>query len=391
VEAAAADLFEPGQIERARRYWRPRYRAALANAALGLALLAALSFGALGDTVYAPFDGWPWWAEAAGIAALTLVLGTLIRLPVSFWAGFVREHAWGFSTQTPAGWALDRLKGLGIGVVLAGSALVALIATVHAFPSWWPLVAACGAAALVVLVAWAAPVVLEPLFNRARPLEDAELAARLRALADEAGVPVRDVLVIDASRRTRKLNAYVSGLGSTRRVVLFDTLAADAPPEEVQLVVAHELGHRRARHVAKGTLLATAGAVGFVLALWGLLSWDALASALGVTGPGDPRAIPFVLLLGACAETVLAPFGSALSRRWERQADDFSLALTGDLATFEAAHRRLALANLSDLEPSRLVYIAWFTHPTPAERIRRAQLKGRLRAGGAVAASPGEP
>jgi STE24 endopeptidase len=297
---------------------------------------------------------------------VTIVLGTLVRLPISFWAGYVHEHEWEFSTQSLGGWMLDRLKGLAIGVVLVGAALVGLIAAVHVFPSWWPLVAATAAAGLILLLSWAAPVVLEPLFNRAQPLEDEELAAQLRALADEAGVPVRDVLVIDASRRTRKLNAYVSGLGSTRRVVLFDTLAKEAPAAEVRLVVAHELGHRRARHVAQGTALGIAGAVAFVLVLWAL-------DAAGWRSAGDPRVIPSVLLLAAVLETALAPLGSALSRRWERQADDFSLALTGDLDAFEATHRRLALSNLADLTPPRLLYLAWFTHPTETERIVRAR------------------
>lgn len=362
----AIALFGADQVERARRYWRPRYLGALVNGALGLALLLALSFGWLGDRVFSPVEGWPWWAEAPAVAGVTIVLGTLVRLPISFWAGYVHERSWGFSTQTLAGWSVDRLKSLGIGVVLAGSALVGLVAAARAFPSWWPLVASVAAATLVLLVSWAAPVVLEPLFNRARPLEDDELAAQLRALADDAEVPIREVLVIDASRRTRKLNAYVSGLGSTRRVVLFDTLAAEASPAEVKLVVAHELGHRRARHVAKGTALGIAGAATFVLALWAV-------DAAGGRSVGDPRVIPFVLLLGACVEAGLAPFGSALSRRWERQADDFSIALTGDLAAFESTHRRLALTNLADLAPPRLLYLAWFTHPTPPERLARAR------------------
>jgi Zn-dependent protease with chaperone function len=366
----AVGLFGREQVERARRYWRPRYAGALANGLLGLLLLAALSFGWLGDRVYSPFDGWPWWAAAPAIAAVTIVLGTLVRLPISFWAGYVHERAWGFSTQTLGGWIVDRLKSLAIGVVLAGLALVGLVAAAHAFPSWWPLVAAIAAAALVLLLSWAAPVVLEPLFNRARPLDDDTLAAQLRAVADEAGVPVREVLVIDASRRTRKLNAYVSGLGSTRRVVLFDTLAAEAPPAEVKLVVAHELGHRRARHVAKGTAVGIAGAVAFVLVLWAV-------DDAGGRSIGDPRVIPLVLLLGACLEVVLGPFGSALSRHWERQADDFSLALTGDLAAFEATHRRLALTNLADLAPPRLLYLAWFSHPTEPERILRARVAAR--------------
>ncbi|HEU5213607.1 MAG TPA: M48 family metalloprotease [Gaiellaceae bacterium] len=363
---AAVTLFGSEQVERARRYWRPRYSAALANGALGVGLLAVLSFGAIGEWVFAPFDGWPWWAAAPAVAAITIVLGTLVRLPVAFWVGYLHEHAWGFSTQTVAGWSADRLKSLAVGVVLAGAALAGLVAAARAFPSWWPLVAAVAAAALVLLVNWAAPVVLEPLFNRARPLADARLATELRALADQAGVPVREVLVIDASRRTRKLNAYVSGLGSTRRVVLFDTLAQEAPPAEVRLVVAHELGHRRARHGAKGTALGVAGAVAFVLVLWAV-------DAAGWRSVADPQVIPFVLLLAACLEALLAPLGSALSRRWERQADDFSLALTGDPTAFESTHRRLALSNLADLTPPRLVYLAWFTHPTEPERILRAR------------------
>src|SRR5262249_36951003 len=156
------------------------------------------------------------------------------------------------------------------------------------------------------------------------------------------------------------------GLGSTRRVVLFDTLADEAPPAEVRLVVAHELGHRRARHVAKGTALGIVGAAAFVLVLWA-------GDAAGWRGVAGPRVDSFVLLLAACLETLVAPLGSALSRRWERQADDFSLALTGDPSAFESTHRRLALSNLADLTPPRLVYLAWFTHPTEPERILRAR------------------
>jgi STE24 endopeptidase len=173
------------------------------------------------------------------------------------------------------------------------------------------------------------------------------------------------------------MNAYVSGLGSTRRVVLYDTLVDAAPSREVRLVVAHELAHRRARHVAKGTLLGMAGAVVFVVLLWALLQGASLPEAIGATGAGDPRVIPFALLLGGALEALLSPFGSALSRRWERQADAFSLDLTRDQETFESIHRRLALANLSDLDPPRAVYLAWFTHPTAPERIAAARRRAR--------------
>jgi STE24 endopeptidase len=371
--SAAVELFGRAEVERARRYWRPRYAAGLAGGVLGVLVLAALAFGPLGDSVYAPLEGLPWWSATAAFAAATVVLGALVRAPLAFWSGFVHERAWGFSTQTAAGWGADLLRSVGVGLALAVPTFVGLIGAMRAFPSWWPLAVAAGASALVLLLAWAAPVVLEPLFNRARPLEDERLAEQLRALAEKAQVPVRDVLVIDASRRTRKLNAYVSGLGGTRRVVLFDTLVRQAPPQEVRLVVAHELGHRRARHIEQGAALGTAGAAVFVLVLWALLQWAPLLDALGATGAGDPRVVPFALLLGACLEAVLSPLGAAVSRRWERHADAFSLALTHDAETFESAHRRLALANLSDLQPPRLLYLARFTHPTAPERILAAR------------------
>jgi STE24 endopeptidase len=225
----------------------------------------------------------------------------------------------------------------------------------------------------VLVLSYIAPVILEPLFNRFRPLTDPELAASLRALAERAGVPVRRILVVDASRRTRKLNAYVSGLGRTRRIVLFDTLVADADPREARLIVAHELGHRRARHLAKATLLAMTGAAAFVIVAWALLRWPALRQSIGASGPADPRVMPFLLFLSSALGLLGSPLAAALSRRWERQADAFSLEVTGHLETFESTHRRLALSNLADLDPPRLVYLAWSSHPTPVERISAAR------------------
>src|SRR5262249_29846522 len=205
----------------------------------------------------------------------------------------------GLSTQSAGGWFFDWLKGLVVGLVFGAGALFCFVAAARAWPDAWPLVVAVAAAAALLVVGFVAPLVLEPLFNRFQPLQDAELAASLRSLADRAGVPVSRVLVADASRRTRKLNAYVSGLGRTRRVVVYDTLLADANPRELQLVVAHELGHRRAHHIAKGTLLAMAGAALFITTTWALLRSPALLSSIDANGPEDPRGIPFLLLLGS--------------------------------------------------------------------------------------------
>jgi STE24 endopeptidase len=348
-------MFTPDQIARARRYHRPAYFALGADLLLGTAVLAAL----------AAFARWrigPWWLGCAIVATLTLAISTGVRLPLAFWRGYVYERRWGFSTQSPGAWAADRLKGFLIAAVLTSLALVALAGTVRAFPSWWPAVAAPGAALLVLLLGFVAPVLLEPVFNRFRPMEDAVLAADLRALAVHAGVPVRDVLVADASRRTRKVNAYVSGIGATRRVVVFDTLLERSQPRELRVVVAHELGHRRARHVALGTALGMIGAAAGVVLVWALVS-----------DPGDPASVPAIMLVGVVAQLVALPLETALSRRWERSADRFSLELTRDPEAFEAAHRELALANLSDLDPPRWLYRLLFTHPTAPERIEAAR------------------
>jgi STE24 endopeptidase len=370
-------VFAPDEVERARRYHRPLYIVLLVDTTLGLIALSLLVFTRVGSWLYDVVAELPWWGRAFLFPMLVLGVLTLLRLPLAFWRGHVRERRWGFSTQTAGGWLLDRAKGFAVAAVLSAVAVLAFVALARALPGAWPAVASPGAALFVLALGFAGPIVLEPLFNRFRPLGDPALAGELRALAERAGVPVRDVLVADASRRTRRENAYVSGLGGTRRIVLFDNLLDASEPRQIRLVVAHELGHRRARHVERGTLLAMAGAAAVVLVLWGLLSWPALLEAIGASGPGDPRVAPFPFLVVGVFELIGLPLGAALSRRWEREADRSSLELTRDPEAFESAHRRLALANLADLEPPRVVYALLFSHPTPPERIAAARAWAR--------------
>jgi len=353
--------FRDEEIERARRYHRPRYYAVLLDTALGLGVLGALAFTAAGDQLYGLVDGVPWWARALAVPSLVLACSTLVRLPVSLWSGFLHERRWGFSTQSPFGWLADRAKSFAVGAVFTSAALALLVVLAHALPGAWPAAAAAAFAALVLVVSFVAPVLLEPVFNRFAPLPDQALADDLRALGARAGVPVRDVLVADASRRTRKENAYVSGLGGTRRVVLFDTLLSRAPIQELRLIVAHELGHRRLRHVAKWTGLGMAGSAAAVLVVWAL-----------VPDVSDPRNLPAVMLVFTVLELAASPFNAWLSRRWERDADRFSLGLTHDPDGYVTAHRGLAVRNLADLDPPRAAYLFLFTHPTPSERIAAA-------------------
>lgn len=367
--SSGGQIFAPEQVERARRYHRPAYVARVAGIVLRLLVLGLLAFGAAGDRLFELVDGLPWWGEALAFSALVTLVGALVSTPIAYWRGYLHERRWGFSTQTLGAWAWDRAKGVAIGLVLTAIAMLGLMAAVHVFPSWWAVPAAIGGAAIVFVVSFLAPVLLEPVFNTFAQLPDEGLASDLRALADRAGVPVKQVLVADASRRTRKHNAYVSGIGRTRRVVLWDTLLARGEPGELRLVVAHELGHRRFRHVAIWTAAAMAGTALFVLGLWLLLQWDALLAAIGADGPGDARVIPFVLFAGAVAELAVQPFALALSRRWERDADRFSLDLTGDPDAYESTHRNLALSNLGDLDPPKAAYLFFFSHPSAPERL----------------------
>ena len=364
-------MFTVEEIERSRRYHRPLYLAFVVGLALALGVLVVLAFTRAGSWLLAPVEPLPWWLEVPLYTALVLLVSALARLPLSLWRGWWRERRWGLSTQTLRGFLADWAKGYAVGTVLTGLALLGLAAAVRLAPSAWHLLAAAAAAVLVLLLGFVAPVLLEPIFNRFEPLRDEALHARLRALAERAGAPVRDVLVADASRRTRKLNAYVSGVGRTRRIVLFDTLLERARPREVETVVAHELGHRRERHVFKLTVLGMAGAALGVLALWLVLGDDA----------GDARHVPHVLLLLALLELVSTPPLAALSRRWERVADSVMLELTDDPETCESKFRTLAAANIADLDPPRAFHLLTATHPTIPERIAAVRsFRARARA-----------
>lgn len=372
----AERYFSREEIERAGAYHRPLYRYVVIRAAFGLAYPGVLAFTSAGRWLAVPVDHLPLWSYALAYPTLILALAAVLRLPLSVWRhGY--ERRWGLSTQSLGGWFVDWVKALAVGVALTSTAFLGLVELAAAVPDLWPVPTAGGAALLVGFLSFVGPVVLEPLFNRFRPLRDEALAAELRALADRAGVPVRHVLVSDASRRTRKENAYVSGLSRTRRVVVYDTLLERGSPREVRLVVAHELGHWRARHLAKGTALGMVGAAGLVVCLWPLLQRDPLLAAIGAGGPADPRIAPFVLLAVGVLTLLVLPVGNAISRRWEADADRVSIDLTGDVDGFVESERNLALSNLADLAPGRLAYLVLFTHPSPPERIAAALSAGR--------------
>ena len=384
------EAFTEDEVRACVAYAKPRQRWGLASYGVDLAVLAVLALTGPGRAVVRAAAGLAG-AWAPGRVALATVAVLAVRagvgLPFSVRA-FHQDARAGLATQGLGGFLRDWAKSRGVGLVLTVLPLSALVLGARWQPPGWPLVAAAAAALLVVALSVAGPVLIEPLFNRFSSLEPGPLRARLLSLAETMRVPVRDVLVADASRRTTRVNAYVSGLGRTRRVVVYDTLlaaagsgppdgAGDTPPsgtEEVVLVVAHELAHVRHRDVLWGTVGAAALAAVSVLAAVALFDLGPVQRALGVSGLGDPLAAPGLLLLAALGGLVAAPVASAISRWAEARADWVSLEVTRDPVTAVAVERRLALQNRADLRPNRLLMVMFASHPSTMARIAQAWL-----------------
>ena len=363
-------------------YAKPRQRWGLAAYGTDLLVLAALALTGPGRAVVAAAAGLAGgWAPGRVVLAIVAVqaVRAAAGLPFSLRA-FGQDRRAGLATQRLGGFLRDWAKARAVGLVLVVLPLGALVLGARWQPPGWPLVAAAAAVLLVLALTVAGPVLIEPLFNRFRPLDPGPLRARLLELATAMEVPVRDVLVSDASRRTTRVNAYVSGLGRTRRVVVYDTLLASAgeasvgAADEVALVAAHELAHVRHRDVLWGTLGSAALAAVSVLAVVALFDLEGVRRAFAVTGLGDPLAVPGLLLLAALGGLLAAPVASAISRWAEARADWVALEVTRDPVTAVAVERRLALENRADLRPNRLLVALFASHPVTMARIAQAWL-----------------
>jgi STE24 endopeptidase len=272
----------------------------------------------------------------------------------------------GLATQTWDNWAVDVAKGLGIGMVLAGAGAALFLTLMRRFPRRWWIGGAVAAVAIEVLFVWLAPVVLAPLFNKYSELPPGRTRAAVVELARKADVDVGDVFVVDASRRTRGANAFVTGLGHTKRVVLYDTLIDRFTPEQVRLVVAHELGHVHNHDLRRGMLwVAIAAPAGMYLAMRLTGRWAARAGA----APGSPRSLPAFALALALVSLGGTIVSNQLSRRIEARADAFSLEVTREPRQFIEMEKRLTLVNLSDPDPPATLRRLFGTHPSPIERI----------------------
>jgi len=364
VEPVRVDLgtyFSPEEIARGRHYARPQLALGLARRAIDLAALGLLVRrppGVLRRSWSRPVLGGA--ATAAGLSLALSAPGLPLR-------AIARRRAIrvGLDTQSWGAWAGDFAKAGAIQTAFGAGAGAAMVAATRRFPrTWWAPVAA-GSVGLGAVLAALAPVVLDPIFNDFTPLPEGQTRTDVLDLARAAGVTVGEVYSVDASRRTTAANAYVTGLGPSKRVVLFDTLLDRYTRDEIRLVVAHELGHVRHRDVQRGVLYAGIVAPAAALAVQ-RLSWELSPER------GTPATLPALAMAATLVTAPIGAIGNRLSRAIERSADHFSLELAGAPDAFVSFERTIALQNVADIDPPRWVTRLMASHPPTAERIGAA-------------------
>ncbi len=387
--AGSGDDLATSSAGQARQYRRQRVRLYLIEQLIDLLYLAALS------VLFAWWLDWPaelgFWARTlqVGQATATVLLGNwLLTLPLVWWRGFVLEHRYGLSRMRLRTWMWRQLKIAVLGLVFSTAVFTGLFWCVWWAGPWWLLLAAAAFLGVSVVLGQVVPVAILPLFYRVERLEEAELLRRFEPLAQAAGLRLEGIYRLELSRETVKANAALTGLGRTRRVLLSDTLLEHFGPEELEVIVAHELGHHVHRHLLKLMLLSTAGAlVGFwlcdqvVFGLWPGLPGGAYAQA-------GPQHVPVLLLAVNVLGLLGQPLGNALSRHFERQADRYALEQTGAAGAFIRAMEELARLNKTDPDPPRLEVWWLHSHPPVRERIAMA---ARFASGAAYAARAESP
>ncbi len=310
------------------------------------------------------------------IAVFALIFGGiyfLLNLPLGYFSSYVLPHRFDLSTQSLKDWLIDQIKGLAVGAVLGFLLLEVVYLILRNTGSLWWLWLTGGMLLFSVILSNLAPVLLMPIFNKFTPLgeDHADLEERLINLAKEAGTRVKGVYKMDMSRRTKQANAALTGLGNTRRIILGDTMIEEFSLDEIETVLAHELGHHVHHDVpwliGFGTLLT---ALGFFLVS---LAMNWAISSFGLNGVEDPASLPALMILLSFYQLITMPIDNAFSRWRERLADDFALEITGKQSAFASAFTRLANQNLGEIDPKSWVVFLFYSHPPLNSRIKKAE------------------
>ncbi|HWW85048.1 MAG TPA: M48 family metallopeptidase [Vicinamibacterales bacterium] len=366
--------------DRATRYHRLKRQAGIVSLAWSVLLLVGLLWTGwaiavrTGAESIATHVGPASWQPGLAVISYVILLSLLNEiggLPIDFYRGFVVERRYELSNQKIGSWLVDEVKSYGLGVILGCGAASLTYWLIRLSPDRWWFPAGVVFALLILMMTNLAPVLLLPLFYRVKPLENPVLCLRLVSLAERAGARVVGAYEWGMGAKTKKANAALTGLGRTRRILISDTMLAEYSEDEIEVVLAHELGHHVHGDIWKGIVFECALILaGFYLAAR-LLS--GLAASIGLRGSADVAGLPLLLLAAGAVSFVMMPFAHAMSRRLERHADRFALDLTRNPAAFISAMRRLAAQNLAEERPSRLVQWLFYSHPPILERIAAAR------------------
>jgi STE24 endopeptidase len=315
----------------------------------------------------------------AGFLFVVGIALSILGLPFAWYAQFKLEERFGFNTSTVKTWVLDRMKGFLIAALLAYPLLALVLKLIEWTGATWWVWAAAVVIAFQLLLLLVAPALIMPLFNKFTPLPEGALRDRLFALAQRTGFPARSIEVMDGSKRSRHSNAFFTGFGRFRKIVLFDTLMAQLTEPELESVLAHEIGHYKKRHVVKLLSVSIAGVVVAFAAIAWLARQQWFYRAFGFehqAGFAAANVVPALLLFGLLAGTIifwLSPFINRWSRRFEYEADAFTRATMGEAHSIVHALRKLSEKNLSNLIPHPLYSGFYYSHPTLIERERALQ------------------
>ena len=313
----------------------------------------------------------PWLLVPAFVAVFGGIF-FILNLPLGYYSGFVLPHRFGQSNQTLKGWITDQLKGLAVGLPLGLIVIEFMYLALRSAGDLWWLWAAAGLLVFNVLLINLAPILIMPLFNTYVPLGDEhrDLADRLLKLAERANTKVSGVFKFDMSKRTKSANAALTGIGNTRRIILGDTLINEFSPDEVETVLAHELGHHVNRDIP---VLVTFGILSTTLGLYlASLGLNWAIDQFGFLSPADVAALPALGLIFGAYDLLTMPLNNAVSRWRENMADDYALNSTGKKEAFASAFTRLANQNLGDVDPEKWVVFMFYSHPPLGERIAKA-------------------
>jgi STE24 endopeptidase len=379
VPAGFEEAIDPETLARTVEYTLEKNRLGLVESILDNLLLVLFLFGGL----LGVYDRWVASLSSSFVVGgvlffLILTLAqTILGIPVSLYDTFRIENRYGFNNTTLRLWLADLVKSTAVSIILLALVTMGGFAIIRVSPGFWWLWVWGFFAAVSIFVMYLSPYVIEPLFNKFEPVKEDGLEDEIRTLLAKTGLKVSRVMQMDASRRSRHSNAYFTGIGRVKRIVLYDTLLKQMTHGEVLAVLAHEVGHWKRGHIWKRLVMTELLGLASCYLAYRLTAWGGLSGLLGLPHATFAAQLVILAFIGAIAAFPFAPLSSWLSRRQEREADRFAADLTGEPAALASSLIKLSRENLSNLHPHPLYARFYYSHPPVVERVR--QLMGGVK------------